>query len=99
MSEKKDRPRFRIALKIDGVHTPVAAWWDGAKGFTGGLDRRVVALAVKLDDGSVVRLRRGADGKTLGYVNLYENRDDAPAARPAVGQADLSIPSDDDIPF
>lgn len=103
-----EKPRIKVALKERGEGTKnvsILAAWDRDGKLSASLDKRVVELAVKFDDGSITRVKRGEDGKTTHFVNVFdEGLSASPAARPAPAPASSAFDGDgfgatDDIPF
>jgi hypothetical protein len=91
-----NRPELKIAIKPrdGGERVSLFAFWRGKNGkLSGQLDRRVTELAAKLEDGTVVRVKRGADGKSTHFVDAFEERATQRAEEPA---ADFG---DDELPF
>lgn len=71
-----DKPRIKVALKpVDGGEAvQLLAAWDKEGGkLSASLDRSVEQIAIKLANGTVVRVTRGANGKASHYVNVYDN--------------------------
>jgi len=78
------KPDIRIVLKsVDGSHGTItlASFWTDGERPSGGLDRRITELYLKLEDGSKVHIVNTKDGRTH-YCNLYTERT-APASSPA----------------
>ncbi len=71
-----DRPDLTIALKPRGGTKEdriylFSGWSNDGRISSASLDRRVVEFAVKLEDGSIVRVKRGRDGKLDHYVDVF----------------------------
>lgn len=103
-----EKPRIKVALKEKGEGTKnvsILAAWDRDGKLSASLDKRVVELAVKMDDGTIIRVKRTEDGKTTHFVNVFdEGLSAAPVARPAPAPASSAFDGDgfgaaDDIPF
>jgi hypothetical protein len=104
-----DKPRIKVALKEKGEGTKnvsILAAWDRDGKLSASLDKRVVELAVKFEDGTITRVKRNAEGKTTHFVNVFDEglNGQAPAARPAPTPASSAFDGDgfgaaDDIPF
>jgi hypothetical protein len=101
------KPAAKIAIKpaSGGDRVYIAAAWRRPDGRMGGLmlDRRVTQLAVQLDDGTVVRVKRGDDGKMTHYIDLFLE-DGAPRSAPqprATQRAEEPAADfgDDELPF
>jgi len=93
------KPKIKVAIKSKaaGAQTiSLFAAWDNDGRLSASLDKRVLELAVKLDDGNIVRVKRGADGKPDHWINVYDNASSAPtrAAQPAP-----EVDGTDDLPF
>jgi len=99
------KPSAKIAIKPTdgGERTYVAAAWRRDDGRMGGLvlDKRVAQLAVQLDDGTVIRVKRGADNKMSHYIDLFleDERAPQPSARRAPQAFDAAPGYPDDLPF
>lgn len=100
------KPSAKIALKPagGGDRTYIAAAWRRDDGRMGGLvvDKRVTQIAVQLDDGTVIRMKRGADNKMSHYLDLFLEDERAPSAvdpKPWPDYGDDSELEDSDIPF
>lgn len=112
-----DKPRLKISVKPKdgGNRISVLAAWEREDGkLNAMLDKRVVELALKLDDGTIVRVMRGADGKPSHWVDVFDEqastspapsrggyRDAPRAPRTAAAPPDDAIDDfgGDDIPF
>lgn len=107
-----NRPRLSVSVKPkdgSGGRISLLAAWDRDGKLSAQLDRRIVELAVKLETGEIVRVKRGADGKPDHWVDVYENSgEQAPRSQPPrderrATQRDAFEPSDDfggdDLPF
>ena len=71
-----DKPRIKVALKpVDGGEAvQLLAAWDKEGGkLSASLDRNVKQIAIQMQDGTVHRVTRGANGKASHYVNVYDN--------------------------
>jgi hypothetical protein len=96
-----DKPKIKVSIKpmtTGAKDVPLFAAWDKGGRLSASLDRKIVELAVKLDDGSIVRVKRKEDGWPDHYINIYDNSQTSPAPRAAKVQAQ----SDDDtsdLPF
>lgn len=81
-----DKPRIKVAVKPKdgGTRISVLAAWEREDGkLSASLDKRVVELALKLDDGTIVRVKRGADGKPTHWIDVFDEALNAPAPRAA----------------
>jgi hypothetical protein len=101
-----EKPRIKVALKAKGEGTKnvsILAAWDRDGRLSASLDKRVVELAVKMDDGEIIRVKRDADGKTTHFVNVFdEGIGKVPVPPPASSAFDGGgggEPFGDDIPF
>ena len=76
-----DKPAIKIAIKIadEGATTGTvslgAAWLRGDGTLGGSWDKRITRVAILLDDGTKLDIKRGADGKMPFYFNVYDNRE------------------------
>ena len=68
-----NKPAFKVQAKSKNTDTRVniLAVWDNNGRLSGTLDRDVVAVKVKLPDGSVVELTNDH-----AWFNVYDNRED-----------------------
>lgn len=85
-----DKPVVKVSMKPrdggGGRISLCAAWRDEDSGrLRASFDRRVKAVKLMLDDGSVVTARRGDDGKWSHFVDIYEG--DAPLTGAAASAA------------
>lgn len=100
-----DKPRIRVAIKPkDGGEriSLIAAWQRDDGKLSATLDRRIVELAVKLDDGSIVRVKRGADGKASHWIDVFDNAAQSSPrheSRKQETQEAFADFGDDDVPF
>lgn len=114
-----DKPAIKIAVKsadknASGGSVSLGAAWIRDDGSLGGAwDKRIARVAILLDDGTKLDIKRGADGKMPWYFNVYDNREqggggrDAFAAQPSrgggYGAKAAPAPADDfgsdDLPF
>jgi hypothetical protein len=100
-----NRPALKVYLKSarERQYVDLFAFWRGERGLTGTLDRSVVELAVTLEDGTTVRVRRDDQGRVDGwYINAREDGGRTPQRAPARAQRQPELPdveSDDDLPF
>lgn len=74
---------LKIAIKPrdgNGKNLSILAFWerDDRPGLNGALDSRITQLAVQLEDGTIIRVKRDADGKTTHFVNAFDERNRAP---------------------
>ena len=97
-----NRPELKIAIKPrdgSGERVSLFAFWRGQNGkLSGQLDRRVVELAAKLEDGTIVRAKRSTDGKSTHFIDAFEER--ATQARAEEPAADFGGGfGNDDLPF
>lgn len=70
-----EKPRIKVAVKPKeggGGRISLLAAWDRDGKLSASLDKRVVELAAKLDDGTIVRVKRGADGKPDHWIDVFE---------------------------
>lgn len=99
------KPRIKVAVKNkeSGQRVYILAAWDRDGRLSASLDKRVVELAMKLDDGSIVRVRRGADGKPDHFIDVFDDGASAtaPQRAPRGGGYEAAAPTDDfgDEPF
>lgn len=102
------KPRIKVAVKNkeSGQRVYILAAWDRDGRLSASLDKRVVELAMKLDDGSIVRVKRGADGKPDHFIDVFD--DGAGGGQPqrttrVGGSYEAAAPTDgfgdDDLPF
>lgn len=101
------KPDTRIVLKsVDGSHGTItlASFWTDGERPSGGLDRRITELYLKLEDGARVHVVNNKERRTH-YCNLYTERT-APAssspAAPAQRPEQAAAKDDDwgnDLPF
>ena len=79
-----ERPVIKISAKpATGGGPPISliAYWRQANGMLGGrLDRRITEVAVRMEDGEIIRITKGGDGKWSHYLNAYEEKAEAPRA-------------------
>lgn len=102
-----DKPRIKVALKERGEghkNVSILAAWDRDGKLSASLDKKVVELAVKMDDGTIIRVKRDAEGKTTHFVNVFDDgvTQSAPAVRSAPASSAYAGGDDfatDDIPF
>lgn len=98
------RPRIKVVLKAKEENAravPILAAWDRDGRLSASLDRSVVELAVRLEDGTIVRCKRGEDGRPTMWVNVYDdgsatNQMHAPTPSRAGSRQDTW---DDELPF
>lgn len=101
------KPSAKIAIKPveGGERTYIAAAWRRDDGRMGGLvlDKRVTQLAVQLDDGTVIRVKRGADNRMSHYLDLFLEDERAPSAvapkRAHAAALNAASDYEDDLPF
>ena len=109
-----EKPALKVSVKAKegGAQTvSLFAFWPGDNGgLRGRLDRRVVEVAAKLEDGSIVRVKRGPDGRESMWINAYleapppvaaprpAQRPQRPAALPFDAEPDGGL-DPDDMPF
>ena len=100
------KPAAKIALKsVDGgERTYIAAAWRRDDGRMGGLrlDKRVTQLAVHLDDGSIIRVKRADGEKLTHFIDLFLEDDTtvrAPSARRDATPPSIADFDADDMPF
>lgn len=96
-----DKPRIKIAVKpVDGGEaTQLIAAWDKEGGkLSASIDRDIKAIAIQKQDGSVVRLTRGANGKWSHWVNVYDNGSSGGFQAPRASKK-VDPFNDDDMPF
>lgn len=95
------RPAISIAIKPvgggkeDRIYT-LAGWERDGKVSSLQLDKRVKAMKLQLEDGSVVVIQRGADGKCSHYFDLFDNRERESSPRPRE-QTRREVARDDDF--
>ena len=84
-----EKPALKVSIKSkEGGAQSVSlfAFWPGeGAGLRGRLDRRVVEVAAKLEDGTIVRIKRGQDGRETMWINAYLS--DVPVPTPQPRQA------------
>ena len=79
------KPDTRVVLKcIDGSHGTItlASFWTDGERPSGGLDRRIAEVFIKLEDGSKVHVVNGKENRTH-YCNLYTERTAPASSSPA----------------
>ena len=94
-----NRPSLKISVKPRGEgngqgRISLFAFWRRDGKLSGALDKRVVELAAKLEDGSIVRVKRDAEGKVSHFIDAFEERATSRAEEPAADFGD-----DDLLPF
>ena len=97
-----DKPRIKVALKpVDGGEAvQLLAAWDKEGGkLSASLDRSVEQIAIKLSNGTVVRVTRGANGKASHYVNVYDNGSGGGFQAPRAAKKTDPFNDGDDMPF
>ena len=98
MSDKQ-KPAFKVSVKPEqggGKAVQLAAFWRKDDGkLRGSLDGKIVQLSVKLEDGTVVHVKRKPDSKWMDhYVNLFEEEG---STSKFAGAAQAPSGADDDI--
>lgn len=71
------KPAISISLKPVGGSDRtylMAGWEHGGKVSSLLLDRKVKALKVQMEDGTVVTVTRTDDGKSSHYIDIFDNR-------------------------
>lgn len=108
-----EKPALKVSIKAkdQGAQSvSLFAFWPGENGsLRGRLDRRVVELAAKLEDGSIVRIKRAQDGRESMWINAYLSDVPAPAPQPRPAPQRATAPlfdagpdgglDPDDMPF
>lgn len=71
------KPDLKMTFKpampgVSGQETPFAAFWkeDGGR-LSGGLDRKIVSVTIKYEDGTTTTVRR-ENGKSTHWCNLKD---------------------------
>jgi hypothetical protein len=93
------KPDFKVSIKPEqggGKATYLFAFWRKDDGkLRGSLDGKIVQLSVKLEDGTVVHVKRKPDSKYADhYVNLFEEEG---STSKFAGAAQAPSGADDDI--
>lgn len=112
-----DKPAISISLKpVGGAKEDrvyfMAGWpRDDGKVSSLQLDRKIKAMKVQLEDGKVVTITRGADGKWSHYIDVFTADAPSSTSRPAPKPASVDSSGgefgedfggdfgDDSIPF
>ena len=80
------RPDLSISIKDasdkESKPIPLAAYWQEGDRLQGGLDRGIAELAIKLDDGTIVRVKRTRDANGKSRTSHYVNAKLWPRERP-----------------
>ena len=97
-----DKPTLKVAIKPkdDKEAKPLhlfAAWRDERGRLSGRLDKSITELAVRLEDGKIVRIKRGQDGKETHWINVYDGPPGE--AKPKPPKDDGWNDGGDDMPF
>lgn len=97
------RPRIKVVLKAkeEGARAvPILAAWDRDGRLSASLDRSVVELAVRLEDGTIVRCKRGEDGRANMWLNVYDDGSAMQPHAPTTSRAGSRQDTwDDELPF
>jgi hypothetical protein len=94
---ESNRPAISIAIKKVGAKDRIyaLAGWEREGKVTGmQLDKRIKAVKFLMEDGEVVEMTRGADGKLSHYIDYFDNRQER-KAKPAP-KDEPSLPVDDE---
>ena len=96
-----DKPRFKVVLKRKaGIEkVDLIAIWDNKGKLSATLSRSIVELALKLENGAIVRVKHGADGKPDHWINVYEEIPKSMGKTASVKCDDDDSDNDDDITF
>jgi len=98
-----NRPQLKISVKPRGEgngqgRISLFAFWRRDGKLSGALDKRVVELAAKLEDGTIVRVKREGDGKVSHFIDAFEESDAPTQSRfgsSGGGSAKHTAPRDD----
>ena len=108
MSDNNKRPTLSISLKPVGGSKEdriyfLAGWERDGKVSSLAIDRKIKQVALQMEDGSVLRVKRNEDGRWSHFVDVYDTRAIVAGASKPAETKPSAAPSatwnDDDIPF